>query len=136
MSEADAEHVRRTQEAWIRNERDAAMTGWSEDATVSPPKEWPEVASRKGRDQIRTVFDDFDEALGPEWPTQLTIERAEDLGGGRVLLEYGWNPSGASSGVPLFQEIAGIYTVTDGKISHADFFISREEGRRAAGAGG
>jgi ketosteroid isomerase-like protein len=133
MSEADVAQVRRAQETWIRNERDAAMELWAKDATMNAPKEWPEVASSEGIEQIRAVFDGFDEALGPEWPTRMEIQRIEDLGGGQVLMEMGWNISGASSGVTLFQETAGIYSVTDGKISHADFFISREEARRAAG---
>jgi ketosteroid isomerase-like protein len=133
MSEADVAHVRRAQETWIRNERDAAMELWAKDATMNAPGEWPEVASSEGIEQIRAVFDGFDEALGPEWPTQMEIQRLEDLGDGRVLMEMGWKASGASSGVTLFQELASIYTVTDGKVSHADFFMSHEEGRRAAG---
>jgi ketosteroid isomerase-like protein len=133
MSEADVELVRRAQETWIRNERDAAMELWAKDATTNAPKEWPEVASSEGIEQIRAVFDGFDDALGSDWPTQIEIQRLEDLGEGRVLMEIGWNASGASSGVTLFQEIAGIYTVTDGKISHADFFLSHAEAREAAG---
>ena len=135
MSEADVERVRRAQETWIRNDRDATMEMWAADATTNAPKEWPEVASMEGIDRIRALFDGFDDVLGPDWPTQMEIQRVEDLGGGRVLMEMGWNATGASSGATFFQELAGIYTVTDDRISHADFFMSHAEARRAAGLG-
>jgi ketosteroid isomerase-like protein len=133
VSEADVELVRRAQERWIRNERDATMEFWARDATMNAPKEWPEVARSEGIERIRAVFDGFDDALSPEWPTQMEIQRLEDLCDGRVLMELGWNASGVSSGISVFQEIAGIYTVTDGKIYHADFFTSHKEARKGAG---
>ena len=133
MSEADVEHVRQTLERWTRNDREAAWAGWAEDATTNAPKEWPEAASSKGLDQVRAVFDGFDEAFGPEWPTHMTIERIADVGGGRVLVEFDWKPSGASSGISVDQPITGIYTVAGGRIVHADFFLSHEEARKATG---
>jgi ketosteroid isomerase-like protein len=133
VSDADVEFVRRSMEKWLRNDRDAAMADWAEDATMNAPKEWPEPAASTNRQEVRAVFDGFDDAFGPEWPTQLTVDAVRDVGAGRILVEFGWKTSGVSSGVELFQEIAGIYTVTNGKISHGDFFTSHEQGRRAAG---
>jgi ketosteroid isomerase-like protein len=133
VSKADVELVRHVVELWQQNEREQAWAGWAEDATMNAPKEWPEAASSKGLDEVRAVFNGFDDAFGPEWPTDLTVARVEDVGGGRVLVEYDWMASGASSGASVFQEIAGIYHVTDGRVTHADFFISHDEGRKAAG---
>ena len=100
---------------------------------MNAPKEWPEAASSTGLDQVRAVFDGFDDAFGPDWPTHMHVAQLEDLGDGRVLAEFDLKVSGVSSGAAVDQEITGIYHVTKGKITHADFFTSHEEGRRAAG---
>lgn len=133
MSEADVEFVRQTMVHWLRNDRDRAMEDWVEDSTMTAPEEWPENAGAANRDEVRAVFDGFDEAFGADWPTHLTVESLTDAGDGRVLVEFGWKTSGLSSGVQLFQQMAGIYTVRDGKIAHAAFFLSLEQGRKAAG---
>jgi len=133
MSEADVALVRQAVESFGRNDRDSAWGLWAADGTMNAPKEWPEAASSTGLDQIRRVFDGFDEAFGPNWPRDMTAKRFTDSGGGRVLVEYDWRPSGAASGASVDQQISGVYTVRDGRIIHADFFTSHEEGRKAAG---
>lgn len=132
MSEA-VERVRLAIELWQRNDRDANWSLYAEDATMNAPRDWPETGSYAGRDEIRAVFDGFDDAFGSDWPKDIGIKRIDDLGGGRVLVEYDWSPSGVSSGASVAGEIAGIFTVTGDKITHIDFFTSFEEARRAAG---
>ena len=133
VSAADVEFVRERVELFFRNERDAAMARWAEDCISIPPAQWPESERAEGRDAVRAVFDGFDEAFGHDWPTQMEISRIEDAGDGQVLLEFAWNPSGISSGIPLDQAITAVYTVRDGKIAKGEFFMSYEEGRKAAG---
>jgi ketosteroid isomerase-like protein len=132
VSEA-LEVVRQNMDMWLRNEREAALACWAEDASITSPENWPEAGSSTGVDEVRAVFDGFDDAFGPEWPTQMTIPRIEEAADGRVLVEFDWKPSGASSGISMDLQIAGVYTVNDGKITDANFFTSHEEGRRAAG---
>jgi ketosteroid isomerase-like protein len=133
MSEADVELVRRAVEAFSRNDRDATWALWAEDATSDSPKEWPEAGVSNGLEEVRAVFDGFDEAFGPDWPLELEILGIRDVGDGRVLVEYDWHASGASSGAAVDQEIAALYAVADGKIKHGAFFISHEQGRQEAG---
>jgi ketosteroid isomerase-like protein len=133
MSHADVEIVRQAVEAFSRNDREATWRLWAEDATMNSPAEWPEVTASDGLDEVRGVFDGFDEAFGPEWPLELKANRLVDAGDGRVLVEYVWTPSGASSGAAVSGEIAGIYHVADGKIAHGDFFMSHEQARKEAG---
>jgi ketosteroid isomerase-like protein len=135
MSEADIEFVRRAVEAFGRNDREATWAMWAQDATADSPKEWPETGVSNGIEEIRAVFDGFDEAFGPDWPLDLDLVRFVDAGDGRVLVEYIWHASGASSGAAVDQEIACVYTVADGKVRHGAFFTSHAGGRKEAGIG-
>jgi ketosteroid isomerase-like protein len=133
VSDTHVELVRKAVEAFARNDRDEAWAMWADDATTIAPKEWPEARGGSDLGEIRETFDTFDEAFGPDWPKDLTVERVEDLGGGRVLVEQDWNPSGVSSGAAVSGEIASLFTVADGKITHAVFFMSHVEARKEAG---
>ena len=133
MSDADVEFVREAVELFNGNHRDAAFARWSHDCVVVSPPEWPEAGTTEGREEVKALFDGFDEAFGPEWPASMTIEQIVDAGGGRVLVEYGWNPSGVSSGVPVDQPLSAVYTVEGGEIVRGDFFLGHQGGREAAG---
>jgi len=135
VSEEDVDVVRTAVETFGRNDRDESWALWAEDATAEPPPEWPEAGTNNGLQEIRAAFDGFDDAFGPDWPLDLKVVGIEDAGGGRVLVTQEWDTSGASSGVTVNGEIAGVYTVTDGLISHGAYFTSHDEGRKAAGLG-
>ena len=133
MSDADVEFVREALELFIGNDRDATFARWSDDCVAVSPAEWPEAGTTEGRDEVRALFDGFDEAFGPDWPTHMKIERIVDLGGGRVFAELLWRPSGASSGAPVDQPLSHIYTVKNGEVVRGEFFLGYERGREAAG---
>ena len=133
MSKEDVDLVRKSVEAFGRNDRDGALALWAEDATTAAPPDWPEAGESKGREEIRAVFDGFDDAFGPDWPLDLTIVRIEDAGGGRILVTQDWDTSGASSGATVSGEIAAVFTVRDGLIRHGVYFTSHDEGRKEAG---
>jgi ketosteroid isomerase-like protein len=133
VSDADVEFVRETLEVFIRNDRDAAFTRWSQDCVAMSPPEWPEAGETEGREEAKALFEGFDEAFGPDWPTRMTIERIVETGDGRVLVELGFRPSGVSSGAPVDQPMSAVYTVKGGEIVRADFFLGHQGGREAAG---
>jgi ketosteroid isomerase-like protein len=133
VSDADVEFVREALDLFISNDRDAAFARWSQDCVAVPPPEWPELGIAEGREEVRAVFQGFDEAFGPDWPTRMKIERIVDVGEGRVFAELAWRPSGATSGAPVDQPLSHIYTVKNGAIVRGDFFLGYEPGREAAG---
>ncbi len=133
MSEEDVALARRAIDLWIAGERDAAWALWSEDCVGYPPRDWPEPGPFQGREQLRNVFNSWNIAFGEDWTTHMTVDEVTDLGDGRVLLELGFAASGVESGLPVDQELASIFTVRDGKLVRADYFMEHEEARRAAG---
>jgi ketosteroid isomerase-like protein len=58
-----------------------------------------------------------------------------DLGSGAVLALVSEEGRGKSSGVPVRQSFAVLYTVIDGKIARVTFFADEEQALRAAGMG-
>jgi ketosteroid isomerase-like protein len=69
------------------------------------------------------AFEDYD------WnPEQLT-----ELGPGTVLVLVTEEGRGKSSGVPVRQSFAALYTVIDGKIARVTIFPSEEQALEAAG---
>jgi ketosteroid isomerase-like protein len=69
------------------------------------------------------AFEDYD----------FVAQRLTDLGSGAVLALLAEEGRGKSSGVPVRQSFAVLYTVIEGKIARITFFPSEEQAREAAG---
>ena len=61
------------------------------------------------------------------------VERLTNLGSGAVLAVVTEEGRGKSSGVPVRQSFAALYTVIDGKIARITVFPSEEHALEAAG---
>jgi ketosteroid isomerase-like protein len=133
VSEEDVALARRSIDLFIEGDRDAAWSLWSEDCVGYPPADWPEPGPYNGREALRDAFNSWNVAFGEEWTSHMTVEGVTDLGEGRVLLEMGFETSGVESGLPVDQKLATIFTVRDGKLVRADYFMNHEEARKAAG---
>jgi ketosteroid isomerase-like protein len=133
VSEEDVAVVRRSLEEFIAGDPDSGWSLWSEDAIGIPPKDWPEGGQLRGRDTISAQFEGWNAVFGPEWTRSMTIEQLDDLGEGRILAALGFATTGVESGVPIDQQLAAIYTVEEGEIVAAEFFMSWDEARERAG---
>jgi ketosteroid isomerase-like protein len=61
------------------------------------------------------------------------VERLTDLGSGAVLALVTEKGRGKSSGVPVRQSFAALYTVIDGKIARVTLFPNEDQALEAAG---
>jgi ketosteroid isomerase-like protein len=133
VSEEDVALARKSIDLWVAGDRDAAWALWSEDCVGYPPRDWPEPGPFRGRQALRDVFNSWNVAFGEDWTSHMTVENIHDLGEGRVLLEFGFKTSGVESGLPVDQKLASIFTVRDAELVRADYFMTHEEARKAAG---
>jgi ketosteroid isomerase-like protein len=133
VSEEDVALARRSIELSIAGDINAGRALWSEDIIGIPPRDWPEPGPFRGRDELVRVFDTWSVAFGENWPTHMRISDAHELRDHRVLIELEFETSGVESGIPIDQELALIYTVGDGEIVKAEYFMSVAEARQAAG---
>jgi ketosteroid isomerase-like protein len=131
MSEENVEIVRKHIEAFRQGDPDGALSHldpyvvWDAsrldllDVTVAYGHE---VFSETIRHYIG-AFEDYD----------YEAQRLTDLGPGAVLAVLTEEGRGKSSGVPVRQSFAALYTVIDGKIARVTFFPTEEQALGAAG---
>lgn len=124
---------RRATDLFVAGDRDEAWGLWSDDCVGIPPTDWPEPGPFRGREQNRDVFNSWNVAFGPDWTSHLEVREMSDLGDGRVLVEFEFRASGVESGLPIDQELAVIYTISEGQIVKGEYFMDWAEAKRAAG---
>jgi ketosteroid isomerase-like protein len=131
MPEGNLDIVRRHIEAFRRGDPAGALSHLDPHVVWDPSRVSDiDVTVAYGHEEFsRTIrhyigaFEDYDyEARG------LT-----DLGSGAVLALVTEEGRGKSSGVPVRQSFAVLYTVIDGKIVRVTFFASEEQALEAAG---
>jgi ketosteroid isomerase-like protein len=131
MSEENVEIVREHIEAFRQGDVPGALSYFDPYVVWDPSRgRAPDFRVAYGREEVdRTVrhyigaFEDYD------WKA----ERLTDLGSGAVLALLTEEGRGKSSGVPVRQSFAALYTVIDGKIVRVTFFPSEEQALEAAG---
>ena len=95
---------------------------------VYPDAVFPEATPLAGRDQFRGLLEETWSA----WSSlRVTPKESRDLGDGRVLVRSEWSATGAGSGLAASTNLSAIFTVRDGQISQADYFMDHEKALKA-----
>ena len=129
MSQENVEIVLRATEAWNRDDWEALMACYDEDAVIVAPKEWPEAGTFSGRRAVRDQF----ARLKDSWEEE-RIEQDELLDlGDRVLALNRWVVKGKGSGVDVQVPGGNLITLRGGRITRIEFFMDQGEAREAAG---
>jgi ketosteroid isomerase-like protein len=125
--------VRRADELFIAGDWDGAFAVWSEEGVAIPPPEWPERGPWRGPAEMQRLFEGWSAAFGADWMTHLVVSRRIELDDGRILSEYELKASGMESGIPVEQELAGLYTVREGQLVKAEYFMNHRDARKSGG---
>jgi ketosteroid isomerase-like protein len=125
--------VRHANELFISGRLEEAFGLWSDDAVGIPPADWPERGPWRGPEELRRAFESWDAAFGANWTEHLSVSALIELDDGRQLSEYVFKASGTESGIPVDEQLAGIYTVRDGRMVRGEFFMSHTDARAAVG---
>jgi ketosteroid isomerase-like protein len=83
-----------------------------------------------GHEGLRTYFRDLDDAWG-DWHT--ADDELIEVGSDRVLQLYRGVGTGRGSGVRIDRDLAVLWTIRDGRISHGKAFMDPAEARAIAG---
>jgi ketosteroid isomerase-like protein len=134
MSRENVEVVRGHIEAFRRGDVPGTLSYFDPHVVWDPSRVVGalDVSVAYGREEVTETirhyigaFEDYDYAA----------QRLTDLGSGAVLALVTEEGRGKSSGVPVRQSFAAIYTVIDGKIARVTFFPSEDQALEAAGLG-
>jgi ketosteroid isomerase-like protein len=132
MSEENVEVVRGHIEAFRRGDVPGTLSYFDPHVVWDPSRVRGalDVSVAYGREEVTETirhyigaFEDYDYAA----------QRLTDLGSGAVLALLTEEGRGKSSGVPVRQSFAALYTVIDGKIARVTFFSSEDQALEAAG---
>src|SRR6476660_4776579 len=133
MSQVNVEVVRRSVEAWQRDDFDLWL------ATIDPAVEWGPLAidrlaegsesMYRGHEGIRRLW----QFLRIEFDLEFEAQELRDVGDDRVVLLGGFRWRGPSSGIVVESPSGYVATVCDGKIVRAEDYLSHEEALQAAG---
>ena len=136
MSEENVEIIRGIVQAFIEGvERRDFSVAWgteavSEELEWIPAAEMAEQRSFRGRDDfvdfMRGWTEDFEEY-------SVDLERLIDAGNHRVVGLFHQTATGRGSGVPVRQDYAMVYELTDGQLVRMQIYLDRDAALEAAG---
>jgi ketosteroid isomerase-like protein len=128
VSKADVDVVRGCLEAWQRGDFEESLSYWAEDSI------WQSAGvdgtAYHGRQGVERAMEEWTGAFSGYW---LESEDLIDAGDGRVVMLWREGGRGRTSGVPVEEAGATVFTIGDGRISHAQFFDSQGEALAVCG---
>jgi ketosteroid isomerase-like protein len=129
--------ARLTLEAWNRRDLDAFHLGRALDWEFRPAREFVQAGLTEQCYRGPAGYRDFMSSFSDAWGADARAEAAEliDLGDRAVVL--GALPThGRASGVPVTHEYAWVATLSDGKVSHQQEYLTHVEALEAVGLQG
>jgi ketosteroid isomerase-like protein len=101
-----------------------------EDFEARPFPEWPGPSVYRGHDGFRQLASEWTENFDEySWEEERAIPVGDNVVVGLVYHQARIR----GTGVPIRQQMGGVWTVRDGKVAKADFFLTWEEALEAAG---
>ena len=133
MSQENMEVVRRSVEAWQRDDFDLWL------ATIDPAVEWGPLAIDRLAEGSESVYRGHEgmrrlwQFLRIEFDLEFEAQEVRDVGDDRVVLLGGFRWRGPSSGIVVESPVGFVVTIRDGKIVRFEDYLSHEEALKAVG---
>jgi ketosteroid isomerase-like protein len=133
MSQENVDVVRRTLEAWQRDDLEAFMSG------IHPAMEWHAVLESlvegpqsvyRGHEGVRRLWHNYRTDLDA---FEVEAEEIRDVAGDRVVLLGRIRWRGVASGIESESPFAMAITIRDGKMFYSLDYLSREQALEAVG---
>ena len=128
MSDDNVELVRAGYDAFNRRDFDAAMA-LGHDSITWKPFFSVETDVLRGKEEVRAAWERQTEALD----LRIDILELRPLDESRVLAVARWIGRGSSSGAPVDETGAQVFTVEDGTIRSVETYANKAEAREAVG---
>lgn len=128
MSSEDVTVVRDCFEAWRRGDFELSLSYWAEDAVWQSAG--VEATAYHGRSGVDRAMVEWTGAFEDYW---VEADDLIDADGGRVVMLWREGGRGKASGVPVEEEGGTVFTLADGKITHARFYDSSAEALAVCG---
>ena len=131
MSQEDVEVIQASFEAWNAGDMDAFRELHHPDAILRMAEGWPEPGPYFGRDAVMREYTQ----LRDTWKRDSSELIDDPIGSGdRVVARLIWH--GAGHGPESSMDFTVVYTVRNGSILVAEYFLDHAEALEAAGLSG
>jgi uncharacterized protein len=131
MSEENVERLRGAYEAWNRGDLRPVLDNLHPEVEFSQPPGFPGMGVYRGREEVKSAFEDLTAAFED---FQTEAEEIIDLEDGRLLAFVRLSGYGRGSGAPFEVRGAHLFTATpDGTLLRFQAFFDRDEALEAAG---
>jgi ketosteroid isomerase-like protein len=130
MSQENVEVVRGHIEAFRRGDPPGALSYLDPYVVLDPSRGGLDLTVAYGHEEFSQTIRHY---IGTFEDYDYGAQRLTDLGSGTVLALITEEGRGKSSGAPVRQSFAALYTVIDSKIARVTFFPSEEQALEAAG---
>jgi ketosteroid isomerase-like protein len=129
MSQENAEVVRRSYEAFMRGDQEAALSAYSRHSEWDDTRFRPEGKVHRGRDEIVEVVRNW---VGTWADYSIKLERLIDAGN-RVVVLYEERGTGKGSGLRMTTRVGMLITVAAGQITRTVVYPNPGEALEAVG---
>ncbi len=130
MSQANVERMERLVGAFNEG-LDAWMACHAEEVVHTTVPDWPEGGTYQGRESVRRLWV---EVLDTYPDYELTLDKATDAGGGRVLSKLSVWARGAASGADVTSPLYIVAAFDDeGLVSRIEYFLEHRQALEAVG---
>ena len=130
MSEENVEIVRRSYEAFMEGNAEAALAAYSPDTEWDDTRFRPEGKVHRGRDELTQVV----RAWSGAWTDySIKLERVLDAGDDRVVVIWEERGTGKGSGLQVSTQVAAVVALDRSRIAHSIIYSDPAEALEAAG---
>ncbi|MFN2612637.1 MAG: nuclear transport factor 2 family protein [Solirubrobacterales bacterium] len=130
MSNENVDAVRRSFEAWNKNEWATLEELYHPGAVAVAPAGWLEMGPFNGFEEVRAQFARIKDSWDEE---HVEIDSLRDVGPDKVLALIRWVAKGRGSGIAFETPMTELLTVRGGTIARVEFYLDHGEALKAAG---
>lgn len=131
MSDGNEEIIRRSFEAWNRNDWEALEAFYDPAVEGVGPKEWPETGILEGYEAVRAQFTRNKDSWEEE---HVEIDELRETRPELVLARIRWVTKGKESGIPFESPVTILFRLRRGRIVRLEYYFDHAEALEAAGA--
>jgi ketosteroid isomerase-like protein len=132
MSGENTETVRRSFDAWNRNDWEELERCYHPNAVAKTPEGWPEGGVLEGWEAIRNQMARNKDSWEEE---QVEVVELRELDLDRVMARIRWTTTGSESHLAFESGLTALFTLREGRIARLDYYFDHAKALEAAGIG-
>ena len=132
MSGENIEVVRRSFDAWNRNDWEALERCYDPGVVAMPPEGWPEGGLLEGWDAVRGQMVRNKDSWAEE---HVSVDELREVDSGLILARIRWTTRGSESHLGFENELTALFGLREGRIVRLEYFFDHAKALAAASAG-